>query len=584
MGKLRPSYQRASEVENQTSDRERWLFLFFIVMFAALFARYFYLQIIKGQEYELKSQEQHQQKVTVSGARGKIYSSDGYLLVGNHQIYRLYAVASQVESPVNWYETVAPIILADSEASATLKPLTEIAPNIELKRGTKGVVVIANKVSQDTKEKLTATGLTGLQFEAQNIRYYPEGEMASQTIGFLSKDTGDGHYGIEGGLNKELAGKTTQTVMDVDVSNNPIYFNAEILNQNLDGRDIYLTIRRDIQVLIEDELAKAMAKYGATRGEIIIMEPATGKILGLATAPTYDPNHYNEYQTDLYKNPAVVDLYEPGSTFKVLTVAAGIETGVISPETTCTKCYGPRQIADATIKTWDEHYNGAITMTEALEKSDNTAMVYIANDLLGGARLREYLTKFGIGTALNLETEEDVPNNFPTVWGPVEIATRSFGQGISVTSLQLMRAVGAIANNGKMMQPYLVEKAVDPATGETYVTEPTVLAQVVSPNTAATVSKMMQAAAAHGEAQYVYKNTTQYAGKTGTASIPTSGGYEEDATIASFIGFAPYEEPKFLMMVKFERPQSSPWAAETAAPTWKEIAEKLSVIFNIQAD
>jgi cell division protein FtsI/penicillin-binding protein 2 len=218
-------------------------------------------------------------------------------------------------------------------------------------------------------------------------------------------------------------------------------------------------------------------------------------------------------------------------------------------------------------------------MTEALEKSDNTAMIYIT-DLLGSQRFRDYLRRFAIGQPLALEVEEDVQANFPEVWGPVETATRSFGQGISLTSLQLLRAVGAIANGGAMMKPYLVERAVDKATGVEYETKPQVLGQAISAETARIVSKMMQAAAQHGEAQYIYKNTQLIAGKTGTAQIPIAGGYE-DETIASFVGFAPYDNPEFAMLVKFERPQSSPWAAETAALTWNELAQKLFVIFGI---
>ncbi len=579
---LRPHYCRSvSSASEQTfAGREKIIALFALSAFLIILGRFFYLQVIKGKYYNQKAQNQYQQLVNYQGERGKIYTSEGDLLVGNHQLYQLYLEPKAMTmSLAEVYSLITPIILADPEASQTLKPLETANSQVESKKE-RGIVALANSLNQDSREKLTALPVTGLQFQARLVRFYPEKTLAAQTLGFLSKDKAEGNYGIEGGLNKELSSKNSQAVVAVDGKKNPIYMSNNVIKQNLDGRDIYLTLRKDIQILLEDSLASAMKKYGAARGEIIVMEPSTGKILGLATSPSYDPDQYFTYDASLYKNPAITDLYEPGSTFKVLTVSAGIDSGVISPDTQCPKCAGPRVIDKYTIKTWDENYHPNITMTQALEKSDNIAMIYIS-DLLGGERFKQYLKDFGIGEPLKIGTEEDTPASFPQDWGTVEIATRSFGQGINMSSLQLMRAVGAIANGGKMMQPYLVEKAIDPATGETFTTQPAVLRQVISENSAKTVSKMMQQAAQHGEAQYVYKNTQIIAGKTGTAQIAQKGGYEKNATIASFIGFAPYDRPKFLMFVKFERPQSSPWAAETAAPTFKEIAEKLFIILGI---
>lgn len=584
LSSLRPNYgpSRLDQAKVSLNLREKIVLFLVFAAFLILWSRFFYLQVIKGSYYNQVAQNQYQQLVNYQGERGKIYTSDGELLVGNHQIYQLYIQPATLSVDLTqFYQLITPIVLADAEASSSLKPIDLATTQFAAKKD-RGIVAIANNLSQTSKEALESLNLTGLEFQSRLTRFYPEKTMAAQTLGFLSKDKGQGNYGIEGGLNKELESKSSQTLVTVDGRNSPIYTSNNVITQNLDGRDIYLTIRKDIQILLEDTLQEAMMTYGASRGEIIVMEPKTGKILGLATSPNYDPDKYYQYETSLYKNPTITDLYEPGSTFKVITVAAGIDAGVISPDTVCTKCYGPRQIDKYTIRTWNDVYNPGINMTEALEKSDNTAMIYVT-DLLGGNKFKEYLRNFGVSEKLNLGTQEDTPitDIDSWAWGPVEIATRSFGQGINLSSLQLMRAVGAIANGGKMMQPYLVEKAVDHATGETFVTQPTAVRQVISEQTAQTVSKMMQQAAQHGEAQYVYKNTEIIAGKTGTASIATEGGYEENDTIASFIGFAPYDDPQFLMFVKFERPQSSPWAAETAAPTFKEIAEKLFIIFGI---
>ncbi len=578
---LRPVYKKPAN-QQQLQLRTKIILSLAFLAFLFLWARFFYLQIFQGQHYNQLAQNQYQQLVSYQGERGKIYTSDNQLLVGNQQVYQLYFEPATLNlSLAEFYQLISPIILVDPEASASLKTLETLSLQAEAKK-TRGIVAIANNLNQDSKDQLSSLPITGLQFQAKTKRFYPEKNMAAHTLGFLSKDKSEGHYGIEGGLNKELESKNSQSLVTVDGFKSPIFTNSNLIEDNLAGRDIYLTLRKDIQILVEDSLATAMQKYGASRGEIIVMDPKTGAILGLATAPNYDPDKYYQAETSLYKNPAIVDLFEPGSTFKILTVAAGIDAGLISPYTPCTRCSGPRTIDKYTIRTWNDVYHPNIDMTQALEKSDNIAMIFIS-DLLGGKRLREYLQKFGIGEKLNLGTQEEVAaiDLEKWAWGPTEVATRSFGQGISLSSLQLLRAVGAIANEGRMMQPYLVSKAVDKATGEVFVTQPQVLSQVVSEETAKTVSKMLQQAAQHGEAQYIYKNTDSIAGKTGTAQIATKGGYEKNDTIASFIGFAPYDDPKFIMFVKFERPRSSPWAAETAAPTFKDIAEKLYLIFGL---
>lgn len=328
---------------------------------------------------------------------------------------------------------------------------------------------------------------------------------------------------------------------------------------------------------------KGITKYGAKAGEVIIMEPTTGKILASASEPKYDQEKFTDYEATLYKNPAVADVFEPGSILKTLTVAIGIDTGAIEPDTTCPVCDGPRHIDKYTIRTWNDVYNPNINMADALAKSDNTAMIFVAEQV-GVDKFREYLEKFGLGEELDVELHEDYLTPFPEKWGPVELATRSFGQGIAVSDLQIVRAVAAIANQGILMRPTVVEKVILP-TGEELPVEPQEVRRVVSAETAEKVTGMMVHAAQSGEAQWVYSDTHTVAAKTGTSQIPAeNGGYKEDATIASFIGFAPPDNPQFVMLVKLVEPQSSPWAAETAAPLWYDIAEKLFLSLNIPPD
>jgi cell division protein FtsI/penicillin-binding protein 2 len=256
---------------------------------------------------------------------------------------------------------------------------------------------------------------------------------------------------------------------------------------------------------------------------------------------------------------------------------------MVGPNTTCTSCAGPRVIGGYTIKTWNNEYHPNITMTEALEKSDNVAMMFVS-DLLGKDRQIDYLKRFAIGEPLHLDLQEDTKTPFPSHFGPVELATSSFGQGISTTSLQLMRAVGAIANHGQMMRPQIVEKVIDHQRGQELPIEPVVERQVISPQSAETMSTMMVNSALHGEAQWAVLKRYTIAGKTGTSQIPIPGGYAADKTVATFIGFAPPENPKMIMLVKLTEPTSSIWAAETAAPLWFHLAEKVFLLLGVPAD
>jgi cell division protein FtsI/penicillin-binding protein 2 len=391
-----------------------------------------------------------------------------------------------------------------------------------------------------------------------------------------------GRYGIEGALEDELKPRTHQQLLRIDALGF-LLAGQKYDSQNLDGRDITLTIRRDVQYLLETELQQAIERYSADRGEIIILESQSGRILGLATWPSYEAWNYTHYPAEQLKNPSLTRAYEPGSTFKTLTIAAGIDAGAITPETICTKCAGPRRIANYSIKTWNDQYIPNINMRDAYAKSDNTAMIFIS-DLLGRDRFVEYLRQFGIGERLQIDLQDDARTNFPQKIGPVELATISFGQGISTNSLTLLRAVNTIATGGIRVEPQIIEQVYD-HQNQKEIAPPTQEGLVaINPASAATVTEMMVEAAKSGEAKWTATEAYQVAAKTGTSQVPDpQGGYKSDETIASFIGFAPAHKPAFTMLVKLENTKSSPWAAETAAPLWYRVADKLMLLLNVAA-
>lgn len=596
VSKFARSRHTKAPVEHSITTRGKTMVAVILFGVLTVLGRLFYWQIIQGTILKAQAENQYQRVITASGQRGQIFTSDGYLLVGNETRFQLVGYPYLAERPTNEIvDLITPLLLPEIK---DFREATESAKQEELKKQlTESLTEKLNRpeakwvslfpsISEDTQKKIATYTMPELGFETQPARFYPEASMAAHLLGFLGKDDLGkpvGYFGVEGGLNKELSGRSQKKILSLDALGFSLS-NKQHDAEETEGRDIVLTIRRDIQHLAEQMLAKGMERYGAEAGEIIIMEPSTGKILALAVQPQYDPQEYQSYESFLYKNPALSSQYEPGSVLKTLTVSAGIDAGVIEPDTQCDSCEGPRQIGKYTIRTWNDEYHPDITMSDALAKSDNVAMIFIA-EKLGEDTFKKYLHDFGIGEPLGVDLNEDQGTPFPEKWGPVELATRSFGQGITVNSLQMMRVVSTIANDGTMMQPRIVEKVIEPS-GKEILVEPKVVRQVISAETAEQVKEMMKNAAKSGEAQWTYSKTHSVAAKTGTSQIPKEegGGYQEDATIASFIGFAPPEKPRFVMMVKLVKPQSSPWAAETAAPLWYQTAEKLFLLLNVPAD
>lgn len=584
---------RRSAAVQPHSTRLTLVLIAFYFLFFCIVARLYYWQIIKRSSLQVAAQQQYQRTITAKGSRGRIFTADNYLLVDNATVYRLFAQPKLIEqSPSEVRDTLLPLLLPESRKYQQATGEAQLAIEQELKdtlvrkleQKESNWESLFRQVSEETKQKIAALNIYGLGFDPYEIREYPQASMAATLTGFVGKnDLGEdvGYFGIEGGLNRELSGKENTQIWHKNALGLVGILEGEPA-QN--GRDITLTIRRDVQHLLEQLLAKGIERYGAKAGEIIVMDPKTGAILGLATYPQYDQRYFYEYEPTLYKNPSAANVFEPGSTLKVLTVAAGIDAGVITPETTCPRCDGPRTIGKYTIKTWNNEYHPNINMADALAKSDNVAMIYVAEEL-GADKLREYLQKFGLGQQTVNDLQEDADTPFPEKWGPIELATISFGQGVSTTSLQLVRSVSAIANQGIMMQPQIVHSVTNPLTGEDIISQPREATRVISPQAAQAVTQMMVHAAEKGEAQWIAaKGTHTVAGKTGTAQIAVNGQYDPEKTIASFIGFAPASNPQFVMLVKLTEPQSSIWASETAAPLWYDISKKLYLLLNIPPD
>lgn len=343
----------------------------------------------------------------------------------------------------------------------------------------------------------------------------------------------------------------------------------------MDGRSLVMNIDRAIQFTLDTELKKGVEKYNASGGMAAIMEPKTGKIIAMSAFPSFDPREYGEYTSDLYKNPIISDTYEPGSTFKPLIMASAIDSGVVTDDTRCTICAGPVELAGYEIKTWNDEYHPNATMTDIIQYSDNTGMVFTAQKL-GLDRMLSYFKKFGIGQLTGIDLQGEV---IPTIraksdWYPIDLATASFGQGISITPIELLSGFSAIANDGIRMKPQIVSK-IETGDGEIIDIPPSELSRPISKKTARVMTEILVNAVDEGEAKWAKPKGYRIAGKTGTAQIPVEGRYDATKTIPSFIGFAPADDPKFIMLVVLDRPTTSIYGSETAAPIFFTMARYL---------
>lgn len=562
------------------ASRLRIFHLLVLVLFGGITARLFYWQVVAAKELRAVAQAQYQRTSELTVARGKIFTADHYPLAINQRVFTVYATPKTLDvSPPRVAALLSPVLFPVKEATLEAQLLARLADS------EKSWVSLKRQVTKDQQNQIAGLELRGIGFDPEEIRYYPEGSMAAHLLGFVGKDTQGnpkGYFGVEGRFDLELKGKGGYLSQEADAMGKPIAIGDFQRIETVAARDLTLTIRRDIQNFLEEKLAKGMELYGARSADAIILEPKTGRVLAMAAIPSYDPAHFYDFDPMLYKNPTVADGYEPGSTFKLFTLAAGVDSGAITPETQCTDCGGPKTIGKYTIRTWNEKYYENITMNEALAKSDNTAMMFAA-DLIGEEKFISYLHLFGFGekTGIDLQDETSPRLRDDQKWGDIDIATASFGQGIAVTPIQLVNGVNAIANGGKLMRPYIIDRVI--AGDTTFVTNPKALRQVISNATATTVTQMMIGSAAHGDAKWALPRGYVIAGKTGTAQIPVGGHYDETRTIASFVGFAPADDPRFTMLVRLTEPQTSQWGSETAAPLWFSIAKDLFVKLGISA-
>ncbi len=516
------------------------------------------------------------------GLRGNIFSNDNILLAGNKPTLVLQINKDQVKDKDYILFSISKIIVENNklllnfqkgidkniyneltDQQTVLQNLNKIYDNSNT------WVTLAKNIDISFEQKLKNLNIKALYITKNFTRFYPQGDLACFVLGFVGKDSegfDKGYFGIEGAMDKTLSPK------------------KDLYDKPLNGNDIYLTIDLNIQKIVTCKLKKALEKYEAQSGEVIVMDPKTGDILALVALPSYFPQFYKYYDQHIFPNPSLKALFEPGSTFKVLTLSGALDSKAVSLYTQCTKCSGPRVIDDYTIKTWNNTYHPNITMIDALIKSDNVAMIF-AMEAMGKKKFLDYLQKFKIGEKIHIDLDEDSDSPMPSEkeWNHVKLATASFGQGIVTNSLQVIRAINVIANDGQMIRLNIIKKIYNPNTLEEKYKQTIVEQQVISKQTAEQVKKAMIGVVEPKKTKYCPNCAIDIAGKTGTAQIPDkNGGYLENATLASFVGFAPADNPKVIMYIKIYKPKTSPWGSTTALPLWFDIFKDIAPILDIK--
>jgi cell division protein FtsI/penicillin-binding protein 2 len=490
--------------------------------------------------------------------RGWIYDRNGFVLAADEPRYMVLYDRNSGDP---------------DRAARDLTPIIGLTPETFREAIGSGLVQtrLVRDLPSDAGKRVRALDIAGVTAQAYWKRIYPEVTLAAHLLGFVNEDR-TGYYGLEGQYDGLLNG----TALKSDIPGvRP-------------GADLVLTLDRTAQAITEEELARGLQETGATSGSIIVMNPRNGEILAMASAPTFNPNQYADLaKTDInqFINPVTSSNFEPGSTFKIFTMAAALDMGLVTPETT----YNDTtyiEIGGQVIWNWDRAAHGETDMVGLLAKSLNVGAASLAMQL-GQQNFYRYVRAFGMGRPTGIDLQSEAAGQLrtrdtdPSNWSESDLGTNSFGQGVSATPIQMIAAVAAVANDGVLVQPHVVKKIVN-GTRET-VAKTVQVGRPISAKTAHTLTEML-VQVVEREVSFAQVPGYRVAGKTGTAQIPVPGGYDDPWTIASFIGYAPAGNPQLIIMVKLDRPTLSPYGSETAAPVFQKLATRLFAVLDIKPD
>jgi cell division protein FtsI/penicillin-binding protein 2 len=575
-------------------NRQMLIFLLVFLGILILLGRLFYWQVLESQSgYNLAklANEEHTQNQILNAPRGLIYDIRGHILATNVVRDDVYVEPIQfsIDHPDNM----------QSDLTTLINAVHQVLPSVSIQKLQQAfssglpTVRIAVRIDPQQSQQLRALQLSDVFLQPRTWRTYPAGDLAAQILGYVTQNDSNnaGFYGIEGQYNSLLAGKPGSFTAETDLQGNPLVVGADAEQPAVSGANVTLTIDSSVEYMVQNALANAIKQLDAQSGTVVVIDARTGAIAAMAGVSSFDPNNYGRYamqvgclnSEQVYFNPALYCAYEPGSTMKVVTMAAALDQGLITPDTTLDD-QGCMSFSDGTptVCNWKFIPYGTETMTQVLEHSANVGAAYVAHNILGPSRYYPYLERFGFGQATGIDGPEDAGyyrTPADSRWTESDLTRQAFGQSILATPLQVAMAYEAVANGGVMMRPYLVASINN--DGHVVTTQTQIERRVINAHAAQLLTGMLEQSALHGFAQLAQVPGYTIAAKTGTA---TTQGISADQTEASLAGFIPATNPRFVILVKLDRPQKAIYGSTAAAPLWGTIAQQLMEYYSVPPD
>ncbi len=539
------------------------MLLLLLCGFGVIVFRLINLQVLQAAALTAKADRQHQKTVSFEGARGAVVDRHGKVLAMNMEVPSVFGVPMSLESP--------------SSAARHLSPVLHIkSDEIEKKlRQDKNFVWVARKVTPEQGRRLEQLSLDGIGVVMEGRRFYPKGPLLAHVLGFAGMD-GQGLEGLERRYEAQLHGEKRVTILQRDALGRTVFPKGLKEQIPTPGHALTLTIDEMVQYIAEKELEEAVSHSRAKAGTIIVMEPSTGAILAMAVSPRFDPNAVAALTADRWRNRALTDTYEPGSTMKIVVAAAALEEKLMAPGTMLFGENGHMVVANTTIH--DHEKMGWITFAQMIQKSSNIGAAKTGM-ILGEQRLYRYLQAFGFGQRTDVDLPGEVNGLLkpPKEWGKRSLASISMGQEIGVTPLQMVSAVATLANGGVMMKPYVVSEVRDQKGHLQKEMLPQVKRRAVSPETARTLTTILEGVVTNGTGTKAAIPGFRVAGKTGTAQKidPRTGTYSSTQFVGSFVGFVPADAPRLAMIIVIDEPQGEAWGGVVSAPVFRRVGEQV---------
>jgi cell division protein FtsI (penicillin-binding protein 3) len=520
------------------------------------------IQLVRHEDYVVRAQRQQERTLTLNPVRGSILDARGRVLAESVAAESIYADPQAVTNPA-----------AVAKKLAAVERIGLTAEELETRlRGNGSFAWIARQLPAEVTAEVRRLGLPGIYFLEAHRRSYPRATLAANVIGYTGLD-GDGLSGIEHSFNEQVRGTPGKVTLLKDARRGVYLLGGDVANRPRDGHHVVLTIDAVVQFIAERALRDAVERHRAAGGSIVVMNPHDGAILAMASYPTFDPNRFADFPAATWRNRAVQDLYEPGSTFKIITAAAALEERIVTPSHVV-DCPGSISVANITIREHDRRQYGLISFEDVIAKSSNVGSVRVGL-ALGAERLHEWVRRFGFGerTGISLPGESPGLLRRREKWTQVSPASIAIGQEIGVTPLQITRAVAAVASGGALVEPRIVQRVVDASGNVVY--EPPVKppVRVMSEKTAAVLNEILKAVVVKGTGTRAALADHVVAGKTGTAQKAGRGGYMQGRYIGSFAGYAPADDPRLAILVMLDEPRPDYYGGLVAAPVFREVAE-----------